>query len=275
MTTAERAHAGSYNFNPVRRELLASVLWDDQLISADHDFTFFGKIQRHNGNLFTADIFPDVQLRPVGKRKDADALAFIDPAVKEVPQLWPLIFRVPLAKGIAKGKNALLGARLFLIPARSADCSVNSILRQRIEQGLGLEQGAAFAWAQPERISAHRDGLMIGMDYQLHAQFAAGPIAKLAHFPEFISSIDMHERKGNRSWIKCFLGQTKHDRRVFADGIQESRAGKLCRRFTKNIDALGFKSIKMGQIIVAHDYSRPDHVRKLRILGKSLRAFPE
>src|SRR4051794_24872549 len=200
MATAERAHAGSYDFYPIRRKPLAPVLGNDQLISTNHDFAFFGKIQWHNGNLFTADIFPDIQLRPVGKRKDADALAFIDPAVKEVPQLWPLIFRVPLAKGIAKGKNALLGARLFLIPARSADCSVNSILRQRIEQGFGLEQGAAFARAQPERISAHRDGLMISVDDQLHAQFAAGPIAKLDHFTEFISSIDMHERKGNRSW---------------------------------------------------------------------------
>ena len=46
--------------------------------AAHHGFALSGKIERHDRNIFRVDVQPDVQFRPIRKRKDADALAFVD-----------------------------------------------------------------------------------------------------------------------------------------------------------------------------------------------------
>jgi hypothetical protein len=46
--------------------------------------------------VFLVDVLPDVDLRPVGEREDADRLPLVDLAVVEVPQLRALVLGIPL-----------------------------------------------------------------------------------------------------------------------------------------------------------------------------------
>jgi hypothetical protein len=63
---------------------------------------------------------PDVQLRPIGEREDANAFARTDAAVEQAPQLGALVLWIPLPGTVAKGEDALLGARLLFIAARAS-----------------------------------------------------------------------------------------------------------------------------------------------------------
>jgi len=60
--------------------------------------------------LLGVDVEPDVQFGPIGKWKYANTFAFIEKGVEDVPKLRALVFRVPLAQGIAEGIDALFGA---------------------------------------------------------------------------------------------------------------------------------------------------------------------
>ena len=113
-----------------------------------------------SGMFSQVDVLPDIQLGPVGKRENADALALVDAAVVEVPQLRPLILRVPLAERVAEGVDALLGARLLLVAPRAAESRVEAALGERVQQRAGLQQAAALLRAQAERIGAVVDRLL-------------------------------------------------------------------------------------------------------------------
>jgi len=55
-------------------------------------------------------------------------------AVKEIPEFRPLIPRVPLSKLISVGKKPLFGTRLLLIPACPPHATVQTMLRNGIQQ---------------------------------------------------------------------------------------------------------------------------------------------
>src|SRR5882757_1485838 len=99
----------------------------------------FCEIERNYRNFFQVDVMPDVQFGPVGERKYADALPWIDAGVIEVPQFGALVLRVPLPGAIAKGKDAFLGAGLFFVAAGSPERSVKAVGTQAIQQCGGLE----------------------------------------------------------------------------------------------------------------------------------------
>src|SRR5688500_15297390 len=61
-----------------------------------------------------------------------------------IPELWPLVLRVPLAKLIAKGKNSFLGPRLLFVAPRAADTSVELQFFDGVEQGHRLVHVAAL-----------------------------------------------------------------------------------------------------------------------------------
>src|SRR5262252_7471333 len=75
-------------------------------------------------DVLAGDVLPDVQLGPVGKRKDADMLAGPDPAVQQPPQLGPLQLGIPLTELVAEGEYSLLRAGLFFVAPRSAKGAV-------------------------------------------------------------------------------------------------------------------------------------------------------
>src|SRR5262245_66321796 len=97
------------------------MFYRNKSCASDNHHSGFGEIHRHNRNLFLMDVVPDVELGPVGKREDADALALISPTVVDIPKLRALILRVPLSKRIAKRVDSFLGARLLLVRAAATE----------------------------------------------------------------------------------------------------------------------------------------------------------
>ncbi len=90
-------------------------------------------------------------------------LALVQFAVVVVPQLRPLVARVPLSRGIAERINPLLGARFFFIAPGAAKCRIETTLCQRIQQRARLQQAAAFLRSQRKRSSAVIKRLLIFM----------------------------------------------------------------------------------------------------------------
>src|SRR6202000_3365281 len=87
---------------------------------------------------------PDVELGPVGDREDADVLALAMTPVVEVPQLGPLVLRVPLAEFVAEGEDPLLRPRLVLVAPAAAEDGVEATVLDRVEQRPGLVAIAGF-----------------------------------------------------------------------------------------------------------------------------------
>src|SRR3546814_11661729 len=94
-------------------------------------------------------MLPDVQRGPVGDREDANALALVLPGVVELPQLRPLVLRVPAMVGRAKGEDALLGAALLLVAPSAAERRVETIFeigrascRERVSQYVSISVAA-------------------------------------------------------------------------------------------------------------------------------------
>src|SRR3546814_14414523 len=77
------------------------------------------------------DVFPYVELGPVGEGEDADALAPGLAGIVETPELRPLIFRVPAVVGRAAGANPFLGPALLLVSSGAAEGRVEPVALQR------------------------------------------------------------------------------------------------------------------------------------------------
>ena len=146
---------------------LQTLLDRNQAVAAHQHLALFCKVERHNGNIFQMDVMPDVQFRPVGERKNADAFAGTDPAVVEIPQFGPLVLRVPLPGAVAEGKDAFLGAGPLFVSPRTAEGRVESVLAQPIEQRLRLQQSAATLRAQRYRVRALRQRILVAPDQQI------------------------------------------------------------------------------------------------------------
>ena len=102
------------------------LLERDQRLAADDDLALLGEVERHDRNVLDVDVAPDVDLGPVRQREDADALARPDAAVQQLPELRPLVLRIPLPVGVAQREDALLGARALLVAPRAAERRVEA-----------------------------------------------------------------------------------------------------------------------------------------------------
>ena len=60
-------------------------------------------------------------------------LALADTPVEEVPQLRPLVARLPLTELVAQREDTLLGPRLFLVAPATAENGVELMLLDRVE----------------------------------------------------------------------------------------------------------------------------------------------
>src|SRR5580704_14920426 len=132
-------------------------------------------------------------------------LAGLDARVVKIPQLRPLVARVPLASRDAKGKHALLGSRSLLIAPRATDRRLTTARAQPIQESLGLE-GPATALRPPGVGSGPGvERRPIGVDDQFDPDRGRKLIAELDHFTELIARIDMQERKRNRARVEGLL----------------------------------------------------------------------
>ena len=136
---AERAEAAGDPLLFSGKALNEGLFERDEGVVANEHFSWLGEVERDDGNFFEMDVVPDIELGPVGEREDADAFAGADAAVEEGPQFGALVFRIPLASGVAEGEDALLGAGFFFVAARAAKGSVEAVSAKAVEEGLGFE----------------------------------------------------------------------------------------------------------------------------------------
>src|SRR5690606_4525131 len=93
-----------------------------------------------------------------GGRRGCLALAVA--ADVEVPQLGPLVLRVPLAELVPEAEHPLLGPGLLLVAAGTAEDGVEAVLLDGLEQRHGLQAVAAGAGAGLLDDLAGVDGLL-------------------------------------------------------------------------------------------------------------------
>ncbi len=84
-------------------------------IAAPNDLPRAGKVELGKLDVFASDIVPNIHLRPVGNRENAEVLAWALFAVEEVPEFGALVFGVPLPKVVAVAEETLFGTGLFLV----------------------------------------------------------------------------------------------------------------------------------------------------------------
>src|SRR5262245_40395402 len=103
-----------------------------------------GIVTTRHCELLLGDVPPHLQFLPVADWESPDVFSRIYPGVVEIPELGTLVFRVPLTKLVAKGKNPLFRSGLFLVPARAADAGVKAKLLDGIQQSDRLVNIAAL-----------------------------------------------------------------------------------------------------------------------------------
>src|SRR6185503_19789555 len=183
---------------------------------------------------------------PVGEWKDADTLPLIVTAVIEAPKLRTLIPWVPLPGRIPEGVNALLGPRLLLVPACSAEGRIKAAVCQRIEKRARLQQPAAPLGSKRVGIGAFVQSFAVGMHDQLCADLGDVAVAELDHFRKLIARIYVQQGEWDFSGIECLLRQAQHHRRVITNRVQHYGKNKFRYCFPQNEDAFCFEFFEMS-----------------------------
>ena len=189
-----------------------------------------------------------VQLR---QREDADALALVHLAVVQVPELRPLVLRVPLVQAVAEAVDALLGPALLLVAAGAAERRVELVVVQRLLQRRRLHDVGVLLRAVVERVDVLGLPLRVDPDLQVEALLAAEPIAELDHRPELPGRIDVQQRERQPAGVERLLRQPQHDGGVLADRVEHHRPLELGGDLADDVDALGLEYFQMGQVVTA------------------------
>ena len=95
---SSRACGSARAASPPSRRARSFMRSSSTMISAPsrvHDRALLGEIERHDRDVLGHDVLPDVELGPVREREDADRFALADARVVELPELGPLVLRVP------------------------------------------------------------------------------------------------------------------------------------------------------------------------------------
>ena len=127
--------------------------------------------------------------------------------IEEMPEFGALMARLPLAKGIAMGEDALFGACLFFITARAADRGVNPQFGEGVQQcnrlqGVARRIGSTlFAHAPGANLILHRT------DNEPHACALRQRISKLQRLDKVVPRINVDEGKGRVGGRKGSTGQ--------------------------------------------------------------------
>ena len=123
-------------------------------------------------------------------------LARLKAGVEQRPQLRALGLGLPLAKGIAVRKNALLGARLFFVTARTANQRVEAEFINGFQQRHRLVHVARLVGVgQPHGAACHRI-LDVAHD-QVGTQLLGPVVAEVGDLNEVVASVDHQQRVGD------------------------------------------------------------------------------
>ena len=205
-----------------------------------------GEVERHHVEALARDVAPHVLLGPVGEREDAGGLAGAQPAVEQPPHLRPLLARVPAVARGAEREHALLGARGLLVAARAAEGRVETVLIERLLQGLRLHDVGVGRRRVADRVDAARQTLPVRMHDEVEAQRGGGAVAEGDHVAELPRRVDVQHREGRPLGKERLARQVQEDGGVLADRIEQHRLAELRRRLAEDVDALGLEQIEVG-----------------------------
>ena len=110
-----------------RTKLQTVIIYHDDLSVTLDDRTLRCKVKRHDVDVLSLDVFPDIGLGPVGNREDTDALTLVDLRVIKLPHLRALVLRVPCMVLVTEGEDSLLRTRLLLVASSATECSGKSV----------------------------------------------------------------------------------------------------------------------------------------------------
>ncbi len=220
------------------------------------DLSLGRKVERDNRDFFEVDVLPNVELGPVRDREDANALAFPDLAVVDIPQLGALVFGIPRMVFVAEGVDTFFGTRLFFVATGTAKCGIELVLVERLLERVGLHDVGMDVAAVGEWSDALLHAFFVDVDNQIPAKLVANEIlAERDHLLKLPSRVDVHQRERRLGRIECLFGQPDHDSRVFADRVEHDRVVELGRDFTDDVDALGFELLEVREIVGSHQFA--------------------
>lgn len=162
----------------------------------------------------------------------------MDVRIVELPHFRALVLRVPGLGFIAEGKDTFFGTGFFFVPAATAKSSGEAVFVQGLLEGLCLHD-VCIGCAIVEGIDALFDAFLIDIFDELQAVLLHGFIAEADHFLELPRRIDMEERERRFFRIKGLQSQVKHDRTVFADGIEHDRLFTFRSDFADDVNRFG------------------------------------
>ena len=223
------------------------------------------------------DVLPHVHLRPVADREGAEVLAGTLPTVVQVPQLGPLVLRVPLAELVAVAEDAFLGPGLLLIAPAAADGAVDLVALDGVQQGHGLQLVAAGMVAGLLLHLALVDALLHRAHDQLHTVLRHERIAEFDRLREVVAGVDVHQGEGHPGRVEGLAGQVEAHDRVLAAAEQQGRVVELGGHLAQDEDALALQLLQVGESVGMHGVSASPPRRKDRkgvpLLGEPLGVF--
>lgn len=142
-------------------------------------------------------------------------------------------------------EETLLGTGFLLVATRSADCCVELVFFDSVEQGSCLQAVAAGIVTRLLPDAPRVDRLLHGADDQLRPEAFDQSVAIGDCFTEIVPGIDVQQRKWNPSRIKGLVSQMGNDYRVLAAGEQDDRTFELFRHLTQHVDGFRLQLFKM------------------------------
>src|SRR6516164_8523487 len=195
------------------------------------------QIERDDRNAVAPRIGPDVGLRPMQDRMNAQMRALRRRGVEVVPELRRLVAHVPAPLDAARREDPLLGAGRLLVAADAGEQAVETVLGERELQSFGLARGRAR-----RRRQGRVDGLdrRAGLDQEIELPFDRVAIAKRIHLGKLLAGIDMQSRE----WYAAeegLAGEPDHHVGIFAERPQQGEVPQAREGLAENEDALRFE----------------------------------
>ena len=118
---------------------------------------------------------------------------------------------------------------------------------QRPLERLRLHHIGMHRRAMRDRTHPCSESFLMNVDNQVQPVLLHQLIAKSDHLAELPGGIDMQQRKRKPTGIERLLGKVQHHRAVLANRVHHHWVFALCDDLAQDVNALCFKSRKMGQ----------------------------
>src|ERR1700733_1521183 len=127
------------------------------------------------------DVLPDIELRPIGNRKNTHTLSSGLFCIIESPQFRTLALWVPTVVGGAEGKHPPLCTAYFFVTPCPAKGHIEAMQIKCLLEALGFPHICMHLRAMFERVDSARLGFRVLVDNQLHSGFPCHAITKFVH----------------------------------------------------------------------------------------------